>query len=86
VNGIKLLRRQQQADGTKAPQIFINEREQPLGTLEHERAKAELKGLVPEDARPNQATGSAGSSSRLGRTCYRTTNTGTLPSVRTSDV
>jgi type 1 fimbriae regulatory protein FimB len=33
VNGLKLLRRQQQANGTKGAYIFINERGQPFGRM-----------------------------------------------------
>jgi type 1 fimbriae regulatory protein FimB/type 1 fimbriae regulatory protein FimE len=33
VNGLKLLRRQQQADGIKAAYVFINERGQPFGRM-----------------------------------------------------
>jgi type 1 fimbriae regulatory protein FimB/type 1 fimbriae regulatory protein FimE len=33
VNGLKLLRRQQQADGTKGAYVFINERGQPFGRM-----------------------------------------------------
>jgi type 1 fimbriae regulatory protein FimB/type 1 fimbriae regulatory protein FimE len=33
VNGLKLLRRQQQANGIKAAYIFINERGQPFGRM-----------------------------------------------------
>jgi type 1 fimbriae regulatory protein FimB/type 1 fimbriae regulatory protein FimE len=33
VNGLKLLRRQQQADGVKGSYVFINERGQPFGRM-----------------------------------------------------
>jgi integrase len=33
VNGLKLLQRQQQADGIKGPYLFINERGQPFGRM-----------------------------------------------------
>jgi site-specific recombinase XerD len=33
VNGLKLLHRQQQADGVKAAYVFINERGQPFGRM-----------------------------------------------------
>jgi hypothetical protein len=33
VNGLKLLHRQQQANGTKAAYVFINERGQPFGRM-----------------------------------------------------
>jgi hypothetical protein len=33
VNGLKLLRRQQQADGVKGAYVFINERGQPFGRM-----------------------------------------------------
>jgi site-specific recombinase XerD len=33
VNGLKLLQRQQQADGSKSAYVFVNERNQPFGRM-----------------------------------------------------
>src|ERR1700746_3655342 len=33
LNGLKLLRRQQQADGSKSAYVFVNERNQPFGRM-----------------------------------------------------
>ena len=39
VNGLKLLQRQQQADGVKGAYVFINERGQPFGRTAGERGR-----------------------------------------------